>query len=257
MSSVKKSLPKVSRHDEAMYVRFADFPYGMSLEIADNFVVDLSPAHDIIGLEILWDETDRADSEFPMLAFGILAAAMFWSRHHYNEIFRCEEVIKDSQQHIAPAVRIQTQKFIDAAGLPMRVVSERRADLNILDYDGKALLCADFRYPWRRLARRTASGDHGWTPAIVNDLIHASLYKMQTQLLPTLPGAVGLSVFIDETGELHRDVTEGLGSWIEWPEATPNNGGNVWAHIAIIPPADHEYPWLPKTFLPTRATRTA
>ena len=67
MSSVTKTLPVIRRHPEAMYVRFADLPYEVSLEVASNFVVDFSPDNDVVGLEILWPDTDRAGSE-PRLA---------------------------------------------------------------------------------------------------------------------------------------------------------------------------------------------
>lgn len=43
----------INRHPEAMYLHFADLDYEVSLEFADNFVVDFSPYNDISGLEIL------------------------------------------------------------------------------------------------------------------------------------------------------------------------------------------------------------
>lgn len=64
-----KSTPRTRWDDEGAWLKLADLPYKASEEIADGFIVDASPDDRVIGLEILWHQSQREGfSEEPVLA---------------------------------------------------------------------------------------------------------------------------------------------------------------------------------------------
>ncbi len=227
MSTISKRLPKISREPEAMMLYFADLPPEGSLEIADNFVVDFSPDDDITGLEILWDDAYRAGSEPELLAFGIFGSALVSLAYHYA---------KHAGQKPRDVVRNKAADYIAATDLPLHVTASEPAGLTIVDASGNPLLCADIRY-----------GPRGIIQPDMAPQLSAGIDRL-SQSTPHSPGAVGVAVFIDETGALRRQPPVAPGVWLDWPGARLL-GGPSRAHVAIIPPHQRKYPWLPKDFL--------
>ena len=233
----------ISRHPEAMYARFTDLPYEASLEIADNFVVDFSPDNDITGLEILWDDKYRAGSEPVLLAFGIFSAAVVWVGYHYA---------KHPGTESRWAVLRKVKQFVQATELPLQIVATGSTGLTVTDAAGRALLCADVQYHPRRIlksANAPKSKELSTTTASPLAEIRSTIDHFHQATLPANSDAVGVTVFIDETGDLRHLEPVVPGRWITWPEMT----NHVWAHIAVIPPVGCAYPWLPDGFIPTRS----
>ena len=230
----------ISRHPEAMYVRFTNLPYAVSLEIADNFVVDFSPDKDIIGLEILWDEAYRIDSEPALLAFGIFSAAVVWLGYHRAN---------SSEEAAHHAVLRKTKRFIRATELPLQINTWKSTGLTVTDATGQLLLCADvqdYHRPILRPAnerRRTALSE---TKIRQMEPICSPIDRLRQRLADD-SCAVGITVsFVDDgVGISSPDETVSPGHWVTWPEMPRR----AWAHIAIIPPADRAYPWLPESFI--------
>ena len=236
MSAITQRFPRISRHPEAMALHFSDRRPEVSLEIAANFIVDFSADDDITGLEILWDDADRAGSESALLAFGIFGAAVVWLGYHYAA-------------HSGPQMRWATlrkaEQIISAAGLPLRVAPSAPNGLAIADDDGKPLLCADFQHPPRRFLK-TCSAD---PPAAPMEEIRSAIKRLTQSVLPANPGAIGVTVAIDEIGDLRCNSPIHPGRWLAWSGAALPGGGHASAHIAIIPPQNCAYPWLPQHFL--------
>ena len=242
MSSVKKILPKISRHQEAMYVRFADLPYEVSLEVASNFVVDFSPDDDIVGLEILWEDTDRDGSEPALLAFGMFASAIVWRGYHHKGY---------NGHKMRWAVLRKVKEFISAADLPMQAGYSGNSGLTIRDGYGKLLLHADLQfYPQHML--KSKNYQYHKSSAVLLDAeiekIRSAIGNLAETILPDNPGAVGVAVFVDEIGLLSHCEPLAPGKWVTWPEAAEY----VRTHIAVIPPQDCTYPWLTDGFASTQ-----
>ena len=228
-------------------LRLADLLPEVSLEIADNFIVDFSADDDIAGLEILWDDADRAGSEPALLAFGIFSAAVVWLGYHY---------VEHAGAKARWAVLRKTKDFIAATDLRLQVTASGPANLIIADGNGKPLLCADFRYYPRHIlkpGRAPKTGEQPTPLATQLDEMRSAIDGLSRIILPYNPGAVGVAVFIDAIGNLRYHQPIDPGCWITWPEM----GVPIWAHLAIIPPNDRTYPWLPKSFLPTHGIATA
>ena len=228
----------IRRHEEAMYVPLAGPPYEVSGEFADNFVADYRPDGNVMGLEILWPDSYRAGSEPSLLAFGIFGAALDGLGWRYNAD------VNDSDGDVVVSLRKKLETLLNQSSLDLRLSNETphchhngcgKLDLAILDPTGKLLLCADIK-----------RGD--FQP----EKVAAPIRLLQKTVIPAYPGAVGVCVFVDETGRGHRSPPVEPGRWIDWPEAKLPGRGHVWTHIAVIPPVDCEYPWLPKSFLPSR-----
>ena len=236
MSSAMKTLPEIRRHPEAMYVRFADLPYEVSLEVASNFVVDFSPDNDIVGLEILWPDTDRASSEPALLAFGMFAAAVVWQGYHHKA---------HTGPNIRWAVLRKVKKFIAAADLPMQAGYSGNTRLTIRDEYGKSLLCADLQYYPKRMLKPVKLGKRPSSPRPVRK-IRTAIDNLADVTLPDNPDAVGVAVFVNTFGVVPFGESVSPGKWIAWPEA--DNLART--HIAVIPPYGCVYPWLPDGFIP-------
>ena len=238
MSAITQRFPKISRHPEAMALHFSDRRPEVSLEIAANFIVDFSADDDITGLEILWNDADRAGSESALLAFGIFGAAVVWLGYHYSD-------------HSGPQMRWatlrKTEQFISAAGLRMRVAPSAPNGLTIADDGGKPLLCADFQYQPRRILATHSDNPH--SPAAPMGEIRSAIKRLTQSVLPANPGAIGVTVAIDESGNLRCNSPIHPGRWLAWSGAALPGGGHASAHIAIIPPQNCAYPWLPQHFL--------
>ena len=229
----------IKRCPELMYLRFADLPHGTAEEFADNFVADFSADDRVIGLEIDWSDSYRSGSEPELLAFGVFGAALSEIGWRYNAD------VLGRESRVLPILRRHLERLIKQGRLDFRVEQEvplsfhsvrTRLDLAICDAGGNVLLCAEVKR-------------HPFDPVKVQE--HADLLCQKA--LPAFPGAIGVCVFIDETGKRrHRTPPVAPGRWVDWPAAKLPGGGHVWAHIAIIPPHDRSYPWLPKGFLPTR-----
>ena len=236
MSAITQRFPRISRHPEAMALHFSDRRPEVSLEIAANFIVDFSADDDITGLEILWDDADRAGSESALLAFGIFGAAVVWLGYHYAA-------------HSGPQMRWatlhKTEQLISAAALPLRVAPSAPNGLTIADDGGKPLLCSDFQHPPRRFFK-TRSAD---PPAAPMEEIRSAIKGLTQSVLPANPGAIGVTVAIDESGNLRCNSPIHPGRWLAWRGAALPGGGHASAHIAIIPPHNCAYPWLPRHFL--------
>ena len=247
MSSITQTRPPIRRHPEAMYVRFANLTYAVSLEIAGNFVVDFSPDDDIVGLEILWNDADRAGSEPALLAFGIFAAALVWRGYHHRE---------HPLDKMRAAVYQKAAGFIAAAGLRLQASLAGDSGLTIQDADGGLFLCADLQYYPQRALKPAPVKEHKSPPEQWDDAIRqirSGIHNLVETVLPGHPNAVGVAAFIDESGSLRHRASVAPGQWITWPEATPL----VETHIAIIPPTGCVYPWLPEGFLPSRGAVNA
>ena len=236
MSAITQRFPRISRHPEAMALHFSDRRPEVSLEIAANFIVDFSADDDITGLEILWDDADRAGSESALLAFGIFGAAVVWLGYHYAA-------------HSGPKIRWATlrkaEQLISAAGLPLRVAPSAPNGLTIADDGGKPLLCADFQHQPRRFLK-TCSAD---PPAAPMEEIRSAIKRLTQSVLPANPSAIGVAVAIDESDNLRCNSPIHPGRWLAWRGAALPGGGHASAHIAIIPPQNCAYPWLPRHFL--------
>ena len=194
MSSVTRNLPEIRRHPEAMYVRFADLPCEVSLEVADNFIVDFSPDDDIVGLEILWEDTDRDGSEPALLAFGMFTSAVVWLGYHHGE---------HSKQEFLGTVFRKVKGFIAATDLQLQVGYRGNTGLTIRDENGKPLICADFGfYPQRVL--KSGWDQNRKSPAELLDdevgKIRSAIKNLAENVLCGKLGAVGVAVFVDSTG---------------------------------------------------------
>ena len=251
MSAIVQNQPSVRRYPEAMYARFAELPYEVSLEFADNFVVDFSPDDDIPGLEILWDDADRAGSEPALLAFGVFGSALLWLGYNYA---------KHGGPKMRPAVLQKAKQFIAAADLALQAAASGKTGLTIADRAGNALLCADLQYQPRRLLKAASASKSApglAVPKAQMAEIGSAINDLTQTVLPPHPGAVGVAVVIDEIGALHHQKAVAPGRWVDWPEALLPNGKQLWAHIAVIPPSDRSYSWLPAGFLPCKGAASA
>lgn len=228
MSAITKRFPKISRHPEAMMLRFADRRPEVSLEIADNFIVDFSADNDITGLEILWDDADRAGAETAAQAFGVFSSALAWLGCHYDQW---------SGEKMGGAVLRKAKRFTSAVDLQLRVTANGPNGLTIADAEGRLLLGADFQYH----PRHAIIGDYT-DPAAQMEEIRSAIDRLSQNVLPASCGAIGIAVAVDEFSSLRRQQPIKPGRWNEWPKSRA-------AHLAIIPPRDCSYPWLPKHFL--------
>ena len=227
-----KSTPRVRWDDEGAWLKLADFPYEASEEIASGFIVDASPDHKVIGLEILWSEAERAGrSEEPILAFGLFCAALAGLGWQYNEYLR------NSVRYPAAGIYRRLEWMINATGLDLRVSRETPAaantganllDLAILDNAGQPIICAEIK-----------RGE------FQRDIVQRYTDLLSNTTLPSYPHAIGIGVFIDETGHGYRNRPVEPGVWTDWHN-TAVPGGKVWAHNTIIRPSGCDYPWLPK-----------
>lgn len=225
---------RITRDDEGINLYFADYAeYETSGEFAYDFIADYDRDDNVIGLEILWNERERAGmAEEPLLAFGIFGTALVGLRWRYQA-----DVI-DTGLSIIDVLRRRLEGMITALGLNLRVSwgqLDESFDLAVLDVSGNLLIAVGLKVGKFDQVRAQQ---------------HISTLK--EAVIPSNSGAIGICVFIDLTGDGHRNPPVKPGRWIDWPEAKLPDLGHVWAHITIIPPADCEYPWLPKSFLPSR-----
>lgn len=212
-------------------LRFADRRPEASLEIADNFIVDFSADNDIAGLEILWDDADRAGSESALLAFGTFSAAAVWLGYHYEE---------HQRPKMCDAALRKAEDFIAASGSQLRVAANGPNGLTIADAEGRLLLCADFQYH----PRHAIIGDYT-APAVQMEEIRSAIDRLSQNVLPANRGAIGIAVAVDEFSFLRCQQPIEPGLWNAWPKSRA-------AHLAIIPPRNCSYSWLPKHFLDFR-----
>ena len=133
MSNVAQ--PQIDHDPETMYVHFADLSCQPGLEVASNFVVYFGPSGEIAGLEILWDETNRADSEPALLAFGVFASAVVWRDYHHEE---------HKSDKMRGAVLRKVKELVSAANLPMQASYSGSTGLAIRNESGKLLLSRRF-----------------------------------------------------------------------------------------------------------------
>lgn len=225
---------RITRDDEGINLYFADYAdYETSGDFAYDFIVDYDHDDNAIGLEILWNERERAGmAEEPLLAFGIFGTALAGLRWRY------QADVVDTGLSMTDVLRQRLEEMITALGLNLRVsVGQLDAllDLAIRDVAGNLLIAVDLKLGKFR-----------------QDRAQRYIEKLKETVILAHPGAIGICVFIDLTGQSQRIPPVKPGRWIDWPEAKLPGGGHVWAHIAVIPPADCEYPWLPKSFLPSR-----
>ena len=225
---------RITRDDEGINLYFADYiDYETSGEFAHDFIADYDRADNTIGLEILWNERERAGmAEEPLLAFGIFGTALAGLRWRY------QADVVDPGLSIIDVLRRRLEGMIAALGLDLRSSPGQPGqsfDLAVRDGCGNLLIAVDLKIGkfHQNRAQRCIR--------ILKDVV-----------LPANPGAIGICVFIDLTGESDRCPPVKPGRWIDWPEAKLPDSGHIWAHIAIIPPMDCEYPWLPNSFLPSR-----
>ena len=225
---------RITRDDEGINLYFADYTdYETSGDFAYDFIVDYDRDDNAIGLEILWNERERAGmAEEPLLAFGMFGTALAGLRWRY------QADVVDTGLTIIDVLHRRLEQMITALRLDLLVsfgIPGQPPDLAILDVSGNLLLAVDLKVgKFRR------------------DKAQEYIGQLKETVIPVQPGAMGICVFIDLTGQSHRDPPVKPGRWIDWPEAKLPDDGHIWAHIAIIPPVDCEYPWLPKSFLPTR-----
>ena len=226
------SIPRVRWDDEGAWIKLADLPYEASEEIASGFIVDASPDHRVVGLEILWSESERVGcSEEPVLAFGLFCAAIAGLSWRYNAYLR------SSERHPEVGIYNRLKWMIDATGLDLLVSRETPAaantganplDLAILDSTARPLVCAEIK-----------RGE------FQRDLVQRYTDLLSNIALASYPDAIGIGVFIDETGHGYHNRPVEPGVWTDW-QNTAVPGGKVWAHNTIIPPSGCDYPWLPK-----------
>ena len=227
-----KSTPRTRWDDEGVWIKLADLPYEASEEMARGVIVDAGPGHRFTGLEILWSESGHVGhSDMPMLAFGLFCAAIPGINWQYNACLR------SSVRHPVVGIRNRLKWMIDATRLDLLVSEETPAaanmgpgplDLAILDKAGRPLICAKIK---RGESQR--------------DLIRRYTYLLSNSKLPSTPDAIGIGVFIDETGLGHHNRPVEPGVCTDWHN-TAVFGGKVWAHNMIIPPLGFDYPWLLK-----------
>ena len=228
---------KIKRNEYAIYLRFSDSPIADSEMFADDFVVDYGAGDHVVGLEIITSESRRAGTESALLAFGLAGTAIAGLSWRYNEVV--------NERSLISALHQKLEWLIEQAELDLKVLVETpvtsygrvfHLDLVVFDAVGNPLLCVEVKYG-------------GSNPEAVKQQSDSQVKSY----LATQPNAVGIVVIIDETGSGYPDGLAEPERWIDWPNATGSSALNrVWAHISIIPPADHTYPWLPEGFLPTR-----
>lgn len=227
-----KSTPRVRWDDEGGWLKLADLPYEASEEVANGFIVDSSPDHRVVGLEILWPEAQRVgSSKEPVLAFGLFCSALAGLSWQYNDYLR------NSARRPEVGMYRRLEWMIDATNLDLQVSRETpaatdtgasRLDLAILDKAGRPLICAEIkRGEFRRHVVQR----------------YTDLLRSATTL--AYPGSIGVGVFIDETGQGYRNAPVEPGVWTDWHN-TVVPSGKVWAHNTIIPPTGCNYSWLPK-----------
>ena len=232
---------QICRTDQGMYLRFAEHPYETSWEFASGFIVDYSPDAEIIGLEILLSEQKQTDLvEAPLLAFGVFGAALFWFRYHHRDAAG-----KFGGRH-ASAVSSQIRQLIGKAALNLKTVNDLGTRLAIHDDSRKCLLVADFKRvrtkpPWPGMSQFGAIKRGSKSIAASIDLVRRDAADSNSD-------AIGIAVLIDETGQARRNPRVPPGRWTDWPGAGLY-GNHIRAHIAIIPPQNSAYPWLPRHFL--------
>ena len=226
---------RITRDDEGINLYFTDYAnrYEVSGEFAYDFIVDYDPDDNAIGLEILWNERERAGmAEEPLLAFGIFGTMLAGLRWRY------QAEIADTGRAIADALEQRVAEIISALGLDLKVSRGQPGalfDLAILDASDNLLVAVALQ-----------------TGKFRQDKVRHYIKALSEVVIPVHSGAIGICAFIDLTGQNHHYPPIEPGCWVDWPEAKLPDGGHVWAHIAIIPPADCNYPWLPKNFLPSR-----
>lgn len=225
---------RITHDDEGINLYFADYTdYETSGDFAYDFIVDYDRDDNAIGLEILWNERERAGMvEEPLLAFGMFGTALAGLRWRY------QADVVDTGLSVIDVLRRRLEEMIAALSLDLQVsVGQLDApfDLSIQDAAGNLLIAVDLKLG-----------------KFHQDSAQQYIRTLKGTVIPAHSGAIGICVFIDLTGQDHRDPPVKPGRWIDWPEANLPGGGHVWAHIAIIPPVGCEYPWLPKTFLPSR-----
>ncbi len=225
---------RITRDDEGINLYFADYAdYETSGEFAYDFIADYDRDDNVIGLEILWDERERAGmAEEPLLAFGIFGTALAGLRWRY------QADVVDTGLSVIDVLRRRVEGMINALGLNLRVSYGQPGhffDLAVLDVGGNLLLAVDLK-----------------TGKFHQDRAKQYIRTLKDAVIPANSGAIGICVVIDLTGESQRYPPVKPGRWIDWPEAKLPDDSHIWAHIAIIPPVDCEYPWLPKSFLPSR-----
>ena len=241
----------VKRNDVGMYLQFARAPIPSSLEFAHHFIADFSPDDDVIGLEFLYPDGWHIGGEPEMLAFGVFGSALLWLGYNYAE---------HGGEKMLYAVLHKVKQFIAATELELQVAAKGKTGLTIADADGKPLLCADLQYQPRRLLKAANAPKSASGIALLDAQMAEirSAIKRLAQAVPTNHlGAVGVAVAFDQIGALYRQPPVAPGRWVDWPEAMLPNGKQLWAHIAIIPPHDRAYPWLPDGFLPSRGAASA
>ena len=226
---------RITRDDEGINLYFTDYGnrYEVSEEIAYDFIVDYDRDDYVIGLEILWNESKRAGmAEGPVLAFGILGAALA------ELSWRYQADIADTGRAVEDALCQRLEKIVAALGLGFRVYRgqpDALFDLAILDAGDNLLVAVDLKMG---IFRQDKAQQH--------------IKILKETVVPTHPGAIGVCVFIDLARQGRPCPPVKPGRWVDWSQGKLSGGGRVWAHIAIIPPAGCEYPWLPKGFLPSR-----
>ena len=232
MSDNMKITPRVRWDDEGAWLKLAGLPYEASEEIASGFIVDASPDHRVTGLEILWSEAERAGcSEEPVLAFGLFCAALAGLSWQYNA-YLC-----NPEWDPVAGIYRRLEWMIDATSLDLRVSRETPVaarngahplDLAILDDSNHPLICAEIK-----------RGE------FQRDVVQRYTDLLRDITIPSYPGAIGVGVFIDETGQGNCNPPVDPGVWTDWYETIVPNG-KVWAHNTIIPPSGCNYSWLPK-----------
>ena len=225
---------RITRDDEGINLYFADYAdYETSGEFAYDFIADYDRDDNAIGLEILWNERERAGmAEDPLLAFGIFGTALAGLRWRYRSD------VADSGLSMIDVLRRRVEGMISALSLDLQVSLGRPGesfDLAIRDVVGEPLVAVDFK-----------------EGKFHQDRVQRAIKTIREAVIPANSGAIGICVFIDLNGEGQCHPPVKPGRWIDWPEAKLPGNGHVWAHIAIIPPMDCEYPWLPESFLPSR-----
>lgn len=227
-----KMQPRFKWGEEGVSIKLADLPYQASEEIASGFIVDSAPDNRVIGLEILWPEAERAGcASEPVLAFGLFCAALAGVSWQYNDHLR------GTRPNPVAGIHSRLAWMINAAGVKLNVqpglpdshyAGTNGSNLVILDVADNPLIVAVIkRGQYDRNAVR------GYT-----DLL-------QKTIALTYPYAIGIGVFIDETGHGYRNEPVEPGVWTDWHTTAVLNG-QVWVHNTIIPPSGCDYPWLPK-----------
>ena len=227
MSALSPPAQAVSRYPELMMLQFSDLKYDSSLEIAGNFMVDFTLDNEVTGLEIDWDDKDREGCEPAIVAFGLVGTALYWLAYNYNE---------QAKNKPHEVIQRKVNDFIASIGLPLQViVTGPRSELSIVDETGNLLLAVDIlsgNSPIRSVFERRYSFGIDW---------------LKVGKLQDAPDAIGIAVYIDNTGTLQQKPAIAPGGWMEWG---PLAGCPIWAHVAIIPPKDNKYSWLPTSFIP-------